>query len=84
MGPVTVSPRSCSAQGGGTIDDSGFTVTLAGQVSDQATGCDGLTAIDSSDGNGSVVVSADNAYTGGTDIEGTTVVLAAAGNLGSD
>ena len=71
--PIVLNP------GGGTIDTNGNVVELDGQVS----GPGGLTAIDSSDGRGELIITAANDFTGGTVLQAGTVELGNEMALGS-
>ncbi|MGC3968969.1 MAG: hypothetical protein QM775_16830 [Pirellulales bacterium] len=63
--------------GGGTIDSNGFTITFGQQLS----GAGGLTVVDSSNSGGVVTLSANNVYTGSTNVASGTLALGGNGSL---
>ena len=69
---------------GGTIDQAGNTATLSGVISDQTTGGKLVVSNSGTAGSGSLVLSGNNTYTGGTTVNaGANLSISSANNLGT-
>ena len=76
-GPLDLSAPIVLSLGGGTIDTNGCNVELDGQIS----GAGSLTVLDSSRGNGTLLLTSANSYAS-TDLEGGTLQVGNASALG--